>query len=309
MATAAFDSVLEEREGILVGPWRSPRQMLHAQTYGNHATIHDEDTARRLGFRSGTIEGPTHFSQFIPLLDHVWGRAWHETGGISVHFQSPAFDGDRLRAFVRKPEAGDRLARIWMERADGATLFTGTASVGADAGPSELDTRLARLAPAQERIILKDLEIGMKLARRPVIMPFDHARGALYPFTLEDKLAVITEPCDWYLPDGGVKSPWGRPIVPFEMISVLLKYTDEDPPFPIPDSAINLIADQEIRLLEGPVFVDEPYEIEQEIVAFSGSRRTESVWIRTSLFAPATVRPLAVMLINQASLKESHPGT
>lgn len=302
----SFATEFDFIDDAIAGPWRSPRQMLQAQSYGDHATIHDETTAQALGFRSGTIEGPTHFSQFVPLLDDLWGRAWHETGCISVHFQAPAFDGERLRAFVGRVRPGARTASIRLERDDGATLLVGTASVGRDAPPSELATRLARLPPAPQRVILKDLATGMRTPRRPVVMTFDQPLGALYPFTLQDKLAVITEPSPWYR--AGADSPWGRPVIPLEMISVLMKYTDEDPPFPIPEMVVNLIADQEIRLLDGPLFVDEPYEIEQEIIAFSASRRTESVWLRTSLFTPGSNDALATMIINQASLKETYPG-
>ena len=56
----------------LCGPLRQPRQMLAEQEYGGHASIHDDAMAEKLGFRAGPIEGPTHFSQFVPLLEHGW---------------------------------------------------------------------------------------------------------------------------------------------------------------------------------------------------------------------------------------------
>jgi len=67
MSSAAFDTAISENGNLLVGPWRSPKQMLHAQTYDSHASIHDDKTAQKLGFQGGTIEGPTHFSQFAEL--------------------------------------------------------------------------------------------------------------------------------------------------------------------------------------------------------------------------------------------------
>ena len=62
-----FSADITEVDGVLMGPWRSPRQMLGDQTYDDHASIHDDATAQKLGFQGGTIEGPTHFSQFSPL--------------------------------------------------------------------------------------------------------------------------------------------------------------------------------------------------------------------------------------------------
>ena len=42
-------------------------------------------------------------------------------------------------------------------------------------------------------------------------------------------------------------------------------------------------------------------------MALSGSRRTESAWIRTTVFA-ADDKPVATMLLNMASLKDSYAG-
>ncbi|HAS11706.1 MAG TPA: hypothetical protein DCS55_14510, partial [Acidimicrobiaceae bacterium] len=60
------------------GPERAPRQMLAEQTYGGHASLHDESTADSLGLSGAPIEGPTHFSQFDPLAHLLWGDAWFE---------------------------------------------------------------------------------------------------------------------------------------------------------------------------------------------------------------------------------------
>ncbi|MGY4373744.1 hypothetical protein ACVWZ3_001383 [Bradyrhizobium sp. i1.3.6] len=74
MAANAFDTEITETAEALIGPWRQPRQMLHAQVYDAHASIHDDATAQKLGFKGGTIEGPTHFSQFAPLGARLWGQ-------------------------------------------------------------------------------------------------------------------------------------------------------------------------------------------------------------------------------------------
>ena len=66
----SFDTPL-----VLSGPPRRPRQMLHDQEYGGHASIHDDSMAEKLGFKAGPIEGPTHFSLFPPLLGSGLVRA------------------------------------------------------------------------------------------------------------------------------------------------------------------------------------------------------------------------------------------
>ena len=74
---------------------------------------------------------------------------------------------------------------------------------------------------------------------------------------------------------------------------------------PVKGPAVGLFADQEIRLMRGPLFVGEDYQTEREVVALSGSRRTESLWVRTTVFASNDV-PVAKMLLNLASIKDSY---
>ena len=59
--------------------------------------------------------------------------------------------------------------------------------------------------------------------------------------------------------------------------------------------AVGLFAGQEIRLIKGPLFVDQGYELERDIVALSESARTESVWVKTRVYNAASAsRELAV---------------
>ena len=300
---ATFDTVITEQEGVLSGPYRSPKQMLAVQAYDGHASIHDDATAQKLGFKGGTIEGPTHFSQFAPLGFAVWGREFLTAGCISAHYRAPAFEGEEVKAFLRTPGGASRQADIWMLRADGVEILRGTASVGPDFPVSALDARLATLAPLADPVILADVKVGMRAPRTPVRMAMDQHMGALYPFSLAQKLSGITEPSSLY---SGADNDWGRPIVPLEMISVLMQYSSRANTFKTRGPAVGLFADQEIRLLDGPVFVDEPYEIERVIVSLSGSRRTESMWVRATLFAVGTTRRVATMLLNLATMKETY---
>jgi hypothetical protein len=87
---------------------------------------------------------------------------------------------------------------------------------------------------------------------------------------------------------------------------VLMQYSSRAATFATRGPAVGLFADQEIRLLAGPVFVSEPYEIEREIVFLSGSRRTESMWVRSTLYAAGSDQKVAVMLLNLAIMKETY---
>ncbi|NDG51353.1 MAG: hypothetical protein EBY30_20495, partial [Rhodospirillales bacterium] len=193
------------------------------------------------------------------------------------------------------------------EKADGTPVLEASASIGPDAGPSLLDQRMAALRPPAKLLILEDLYVGMTgKADERVRMDPDQHMGALYPFSLNDKLAVITEPSDWY--SDGSKSPWGRAIIPLEMISVLAEYSSHQAGFPVKGPAVGLFADQEIRLINGPLFVGQDYLIRREIAALAESRRTESYWVRTRIYTADGTRQVAEMLLNHATLKHSYAG-
>jgi len=302
MSARAFDTPLETIGQVLAGPWRKPVNMLLEQKYDNHLSLHDDAMAQKLGFKAGPIEGPTHYSQFAPLGEAVWGERFLREGCLSAHYRNMVMEGEEVRAFIER-EPGEDHAIIWAQKRDGTEVLRGTASVGAHAPPSALDRRLAELGPLEQPVILRDLKVGHRTKRTPVRMDAGQHMGDLYPFSLAQKLTKITEPSAWY---AGADNPFGRAIIPFEMISVLAQYTARLDALPIKGPAIGLFADQEIRLIDGPLLVGEDYEIEREIVALTGSRRTESYWTRTSLFRPGGTKVIATMLLNQATLKESY---
>jgi hypothetical protein len=302
MTQEAFTIEILENGNLLTGPWRKPVQMLHAQVYDSHASIHDDATAQKLGFRGGTIEGPTHFSQFAPFCERIWGPAWFETGCLSTHYRNPAFEGEEVQANIEKPKPGQTTVAIGMTKRDGTEILRGTASIGGDGSDTALTKRLGELKPLADPVILADLRVGMKTSRQAVKMDFDQNMGDLYPFSLAKKLKVITEPSAYYSQE---LNPWGRAIIPFEMLSVLFQYRAREDRLPVRGPAVGLFADQEIRLLRGPLFPGETYTTEREVVALSGSRRTESMWVRTTVFA-ADEQPVATMLLNLASIKDSY---
>ncbi len=298
----SFDTPLS-----LCGPLRQPRQMLQEQEYGGHASIHDDAMAEKLGFRAGPIEGPTHFSLFPPLMEKIWGQAWYERGCISSHYLNMVVEGESVRAFVELPKDGATTTRAWAEKADGTPVLEASVSLGDKDGPTLLEQRMAALRPPGKLLILEDLRVGMTGAKdERVRMDPDQNMGALYPFSLNQKLAAITETSPWYS-DAKV-SPWGRAIIPLEMISVLAEYSSREAQFPVKGPAVGLFADQQIRLIDGPLFVGEDYVLRREIVALAESKRTESYWVKTSIFDASGTRLVGEMLLNHASLKHSYAG-
>jgi hypothetical protein len=173
MNAKAFATPITDDGETLAGPWRRPQQMLAAQMYDGHSSIHDDATAQKVGFKGGTIEGPTHFSQFDPLCSHLWGTAWFETGCVSVHYRNAVVAGDV------KAKPGDSQVDIRMVKRDGTEVLQGTASVGSDAFATALEKRLRELKPLTYPVILRDVKVGMKTRRQTVHMDFDQNMGTL----------------------------------------------------------------------------------------------------------------------------------
>lgn len=292
----AFATPISREGNVLIGPYRQPRQMLSGQSVSGSTSIHDDNTAQTLGFSGGTIEGPTHFTQFEPLAEALWGDEWRRTGCISVHYRAPVFAGESVRAVATLSENRADYATIRMEKDDGTEVLTGSISVGEDAPRGALRARLRELDPLERPVLVADVPVGTRASRLPVTMDRQNRMGDLYPFGLADKLAVITEPSDRFERE-----------LPFEMISVLANARADVEPFGVRRPSVGLFADQEIRLHDGPLHVGETYEVEREVIARTGSRKTESLWVEYSIYRGNEHAPVATMLLNLASLKASYP--
>ncbi len=299
----SFDTEITRDRAWRAGPLRAPAQMLADQTYSGHTSVHDDDTAAKLGLAGAPIEGPTHFSQIDPLAVDAWGRQWFEQGCVSAHFLNMVVEGEEVRAVL--DGVTDTLARVTAEKADGTPVLSGTASLGR-ADTTELDERRRRALDDPGRLhIVDQLEIGMTAnAADAVTMGFDDHNGNLYPFTLRQKLERITERSRWYTDSDD--NPWGRPIVPTEMVSVLAHKGGGH--FPVRGPAVGLFIDLEVRFVDGPVFVDQPYRVSHTIVGLGQSRRVESYWTESTLLDADTGAHAATVLLHQGVFKASYAG-
>lgn len=294
-----------DTELTVTGPFRAPAQMLEDQEVDGHASVHDDATAESLGLIGAPIEAPTHFSQIDPLAAGLWGQAWFERGCISGHFRTMVVEGEEVQASLTTTGPGS--ARVEAHKVDGTPVLTGTASIGPDHPETELAARLARQGDPGELFVIDRLEAGMRGAEGDVVtMTHDETNGSGYPFSMAEKLGRITEPHPWYTPDGGAASPWGRAVVPLEMISVLANKSGKG--WPVRSPALGLFLDLEITLVDGPVLVDQPYAIEREIVGLGQSRRTESYWTKSTLRDVESGTTVAVVLLHSGVFKESYPG-
>jgi len=298
----AFDTAITTEGDTLTGPAHQPKQMLADQAYDGHASVHDGDVAENLGLAGAPIEGPTHFSQFDPLAYSLWGQRWFETGCISAHFQTMVVEGESVTASLTR-RAHQGLARIDAVKMDGTPVLTGTVSVDPTA-TTELDERLGKMQARDpgDLFIIDQVEVGQRShVPGTVSIDMETDNGMLYPFSLRSKLAAITEPSSWYDSDD---NPWGRPIVPFEMFSVLSNKVGTA--LAVRGPAIGLFIDLEVRVVDGPLFVGEEYVLEREVLAVGQSRRVESHWVETKISAAGSGAHVATVLLHSGSFKASY---
>ena len=114
MTTTHTSAEIVERDGVLVGPLREPRN-LAANVAGS---IHDDSQAQKLGFRGGTVAGSIHMEQFPPLLLRAFGERWFETGSALLLLPQ-RHDGPRARAGLRAAARQPGAARCAGQRLDG----------------------------------------------------------------------------------------------------------------------------------------------------------------------------------------------
>lgn len=279
------------KDGCLYGGWRQPVNIwINAK-----GSIHDDDTARKVGMRGGTIPGTIHLNLFPPLLIKVCGQRWFERGTLSLYYTFATTDREDVRAVIRLPPEGAKDAQVeaWVEMPDGHTVAKGTASVGNPKEPAYLQTvDLVNAKPGELRI-LDGLGAGQTLPTEDVLVTQEKVNS-----TLE----TITDSLDWY--QG--KSPWGSSILPPSMMYGAMMLTPK-----LPNNrriqAVGFFGATEVHNINGPVKVGVPYVASGKLVCVGASPKTEYFWYDSQLREKAGGKVIAEMRQMTRFMKASSP--
>ena len=259
---------IEVRDGVIRGPVRRPTNAARSQ----RGSIHDDDTATKLGFRGGTVAGSIHMDQFPPLLLEAFGNTWFERGSLSLYFTNATTDGEPVQAFVDQPAPGSSAAQVkaWMDRGDGMRVAEGTAAVGTPGEPTALAARDLRPSKPEELRMFSDLRAGQALEEAEVELAAKDLRARI-------EKNLLTEPLNFYTED----SSWGGPIAaPSTMVGLLYRSASGQL-HRSTGGAVGLFGAIEIRNIDGPVLLDRTYRITGTILAAGQSPKTEYVWFET----------------------------
>ncbi|MFI5014530.1 MAG: hypothetical protein ACHQAY_19525 [Hyphomicrobiales bacterium] len=128
--------------------------------------IHDDDTARRFGFRGGLVPGVEVYAYMAHMPVARYGTAWLERGGMECRFLKPVYDGHT--AVVLAEDDGEALA-VRVE-SDGEVCATGRAFRGSPSSPPPRLDSLPVVPPPAERqpASLASLAVGRALGIAPL---------------------------------------------------------------------------------------------------------------------------------------------
>ncbi len=288
MSTETFTAV--ETDGVLAGPVRRPINVSRDAA----GSIHDDDTAQKLGFRGGTVAGNIHFEQFAPLMLARFGDGWRAQGGLSLYFLNATTDGEPVQAFVGPAETvgeGLRRAAAWMETPDGVRVNEGTAWAGLDDPRSALRIRVASQRPASELRMLKRSKVGDEVRDVP---------SRLDSETCLRRVEGTTEP----LPEYRDASLFGG-LVAAPAVAIDALRAVESPLFRAGDDFVGMFGAIELQFLDGPIFLDRDYLADGRILALGESPKTEVAWYESTLREESGGRIVARLLMMTRLLKAS----
>jgi hypothetical protein len=238
-------------------------------------SIHDDDTAAELGFRGGTVAGDVHMNQFPPVLVGLFGERWFESGNLSLSFKNATVDKEEVQVFAEPLAPDATQTRVWMERADGLLVSTGTAAVG-DHSQSELRRKDLRPCDPSELRILNRVEPGMSLGEYDVLTDPEKQ------FERYDN-NLISDPLTWYREP----SPWGEPVAaPCTIVQYLWGYPIKTLD-PYIQGSVGLFGAIEIGYTNGPFLLNRKYHLSSKVICVGQSPQTEYVWYETEAYNDA----------------------
>lgn len=280
-----------EHEGVLSGPVRTPRNSARDLGAGS---IHDDATAKKLGFRGGTVAGSLHMEQFVPLLCEAFGESWLQTGALSLYFKYATTDGEPVQAFVRRPLAagGAGTTEVWMDDVSGNRICDGSASVGAADEQSAVRQRIAAMPAPKDIRILAGVAPGD--SGEPVATRISGE-------ALNRRTAVITEPLTAYT-DASV---YGHLIATPALQVQVLRPAEACVLPRNPDFGVGLFGAIELQLLDGPVFVEYDYVAAARVLAIGETPRTEYLYYEATLHDPARGDDVLRMIMMLRFMKAS----
>ncbi|MFW9987124.1 MAG: hypothetical protein ACFFC3_00520 [Candidatus Odinarchaeota archaeon] len=279
------------KEGFMYGAWRTPENLWSDMK----TSIHNDNTAKKVGMRGGTIPGTIHLSLFAPLLLEIFGQRWFEKGSLSMYYTFATIHKEKVRGVVKMPleESNDVQVETRVEMPSGQIVATGTAAIGEPKELSYLQNIELKNSKPEDLRILAGMKIGDDLNTKDVLISQEDAN---------EGLKTITDHLDYYKGN----SPWGNSILSptaiFWTMSLNSKILDIARTQGVP-----FYGATEIRNINGPVMVGVPYEATGKVICAGVSRKTEYYWYDAILKEKEEGKPVASLRQMNRYMKAGSP--
>ena len=274
------------KDTTVLGPWRRPKNSSADEEGG----IHDDITAKGLGFQGGTIPGSVSMEQFTPLLIDYFGEAWWQIGGLSVFMGAPVFDNEPVRCLLTP--LSDTKAVVWMQNESGQAVVTGTASLGVDDN-SEIQMRLKDNKPDPALRMMANVQIETPSPPCPV---------QISEAEIDERIPLITEPMECYVNP----AQFGQRVAPVAPYVHAFRGVEEHI-IPVNGPFVGMFGAIEVQYLGGPVLANTKYVTQGNVIALSASPKTEIVWYTATLTEAESQKPVARMIKMDRLLKDASP--
>lgn len=158
--------------------------------------IHDNEVARRYGFRGALVPGVTLYAYLTHPLVEAFGTAWLERGTASVRFLKPVLDGEEVAVtgtVTARDEKGASASLALSTAASGeCAVLTATVPAGT---PTPLNVALYRAAPlpAERPAATREHLASLEVLGTPVAA-YDEAEAAEYTQKVSDALPLYRGP-------------------------------------------------------------------------------------------------------------------
>jgi acyl dehydratase len=138
-------------------------------SHASENRIHDDDVARRFGFRGALVPGVEVYAYMAHLPVARWGFDWLERGSAECCFLKPVYDGKIVIAAAT--EEAEALAIV--VDSEGERCATGAASLPQARGPAPEIPEAAPIPDADARPEPDDatLAVGRRLSSHPLHLP------------------------------------------------------------------------------------------------------------------------------------------
>jgi hypothetical protein len=292
---------IEIKDGKIIGGWRAPENLARAST----TSIHDDNVAKSVGMRGGTIQGTIHLSMFAPLAQRIFGDRWFEQGTVSMYYTFATIDKEEVRAIIELPpdtsekllpiKTNDVQVKAWAELKNEQQIMTGTISIGSPKEPSYLQSLDLKNSPPEDLRILARLNVGEELPSREVLLTQEAANMGL---------RRITDQLEYYKEKDA--SPWGNAIIyptaMFEAMALGYERTSTEEFKSVP-----FFGATELRNINGPALIGVPYIAKGKYVCIGASKKTEYFWLDSTLEEKETGKFIASMRHLNRFMKAGSP--